>query len=62
MPVSLTLTRLDSTLYSIVAEARSPSSHSQAIRRIGLIVSVKIAVDSSIQIDPIPDLWWFEIL
>lgn len=62
MPVSLTITRLDSTLYSIVAEARSPSSQSQAIRRIGAIVSVKIAADSSLQVDPIPDLWWSEIL
>lgn len=62
MPVSLTVTRLDSTLYSIVADARSASSHNQAIRRIGVIVGVKIGVDSSIRVDPIPDLWWFEIL
>jgi Tfp pilus assembly protein PilX len=62
MPVSLTITRLDSTLYSIVAEARSPSSHTQAIRRVGVIVSVKISADSSILVDPIPDRWWSELL
>ena len=62
MPVSLTITRLDSTLYSIVAEARSPPSHSQAIRRIGVIVSVKISVDSSMVVVPISDRWWSEFL
>lgn len=62
MRVSLTITRLDSTLYSIVAEARSPSSHSQAVRRIGVIVSAKISRDSSILVAPIPDRWWSELL
>jgi hypothetical protein len=62
MPVSLSITRLDSTLYAIVAEARSPSSHSQAVRRIGVVVSVKITADSSMFVDPIPDFWWSELL
>jgi len=62
MGVRLTTTRLDSTLYSIVAEARSPSSNSRAIRRVGVIVIVKIAADSSINVDPIPDRWWSEFL
>jgi Tfp pilus assembly protein PilX len=62
VPVSLTITRLDSTLYSIVAEARSPSSHSQAIRRVGVIISVKMSADSSILVEPIPDRWWSELL
>ena len=62
MPVSLTITRLDSTLYSIVAEARSPSSHSQAIRRVGVIVSVRNSGNSSILVVPIPQLWWSELL
>ena len=62
VPVSLTITRLDSTLYSIVAEARAPSSQGQAIRRVGVIVSVKISADSSIVVDPIPGRWWSELL
>jgi hypothetical protein len=62
MPVSLSITRLDSTLYAIVAEARSTSSHRQAVRRIGVVISVKIAADSSMVVDPIPDFWWSELL
>jgi len=62
LPVSLTITRLDSTLYTIVAEARSPSSHSQAIRRVGMIVSTRISGNSSILVVPIPHLWWSELL
>jgi hypothetical protein len=62
MPVSLIVTRLDSTLYEIVAEARTPSSHSQVIRRIAVIVSVKNATDHPVLVDPIPDNWWFEFL
>jgi hypothetical protein len=62
MRVSLTMTRLDSTLYSIVAEARSASSHTQAIRRVGVIVSVRISADSSILVVPIEDRWWSELL
>jgi Tfp pilus assembly protein PilX len=62
MPVSLIVTRLDSTLYSIVAEARTSSSHSQATRRIGVMVSVKTSADHSTVIDPISELWWSEFL
>jgi hypothetical protein len=62
LPVSLTITRLDATLYSIVAEARSASSHSQAIRRIAVIVSVKMSADSVMDVAPIPDRWWSEFL
>jgi hypothetical protein len=62
MPVSLTVVRLDSTLYSIVAEARTRSSQRQAIRRIAVIVSVKIAPDHSIHVDPTPGNWWSEFL
>ena len=62
MPVTLVVTRLDSTLYSIVAEARSSSSHSQAIRRIGVIVSVKNGVDNPSGVAPIVERWWSEFL
>ena len=59
---TITVTRLDSSLYSIVAEARSPSSNNAAMRRIGVIVSAQNSVDHSIRIDPIPDRWWLEYL
>ena len=62
MPVSLIVTRLDSTLYEIVAEVRTPSSHTQVIRRIAVIVSVKNATDYPVLVDLIPDNWWFEFL
>lgn len=62
MPVTLTVTRLDSTLYSIVAEAHSSSSHSQTIRRIGVIVSIKNGVDNPTAVAPIPERWWSEFL
>lgn len=62
IPVILLVTRLDSTLYSIVAEARSSSSHSQAIRRIGVIVSVKNGVDNPTGVAPIVERWWSELL
>ena len=62
MPVSLTVTRLDSTLYSLVAEAHATSSHSQAIRRIGAIVSVKNTPDNRVVIEPIVEGWWSEFL
>jgi Tfp pilus assembly protein PilX len=62
MPGSLIVTRLDSTLYSIAAEARSSSSHSQAIRRIGVTVSVKNLVDDQTAVAPIVERWWLEFL
>jgi hypothetical protein len=60
--VDITVTRLDSTLYSIVARARSPSSINEATRRIGVVVSAQKAVDHSTLIDPITERWWSELL
>ena len=62
MMVDITITRLDSTLYSIVAQARSPSSTSAAMRRIGVVVSTPNSVNDSILVDPIPERWWYDIL
>ena len=60
LSVAVTITRLDSTLYSIVAEAASPSSVSAAKRRIGAVVSIDNAIDDSVLVDPIPERWWSE--
>jgi Tfp pilus assembly protein PilX len=60
--VDVSVIRLDSTLYSIVAQARSRSSTSAAMRRIGVILSTQNSIDRSIPIDPIPERWWLELL
>ena len=61
MPVRVGVTRLDSTLYSIVAAAGSLSSQSSATRRIEAIVRVRVASDHSITIDRVPERWWSEL-
>lgn len=61
MPVTVLVTRLDSTLYSIVARARSTSSHRAVTRRIGAVVSVRNSIDGSNLVDPLPELWWSEL-
>lgn len=61
MPVGVHVTRLDSTLYSIVAEVRSVSSQLSARRRIGAIVRAHLAPDHSITIDRVPERWWWEL-
>ncbi|HTD82471.1 MAG TPA: hypothetical protein VK648_01630 [Gemmatimonadaceae bacterium] len=60
-PVSVSVTRLDSTLFAIVAEARLVSSRSAATRRIGVIARVHLAPDHSITIDRVPERWWSEL-
>ena len=60
-PVSVSVTRLDSTLYWIVADAGSLSSEPSPTKRIGAFVGVHIASDHSITIDRIPDRWWSEV-
>ena len=62
MTVDVIVTRLDSTLYSIVADARSLSSTSAARRRIGVVVSARNVADQPVVIDPIPERWWLELL
>jgi Tfp pilus assembly protein PilX len=60
--VTVAVTRLDSTLYSIVAEARSGAANASAKRRINAVVSVQNSIDHSILIDPIQERWWWELL
>jgi hypothetical protein len=61
MPVTVSVTRLDSTLYSIVARARSSSSHDAVTRRIGAVVSVRNTLDPPILVGPITERWWSEL-
>lgn len=59
--VALTITRLDSVLYSVVAQARSTSSNNAAMRRIGVVISVGKSADGLVRIDPISERWWSEL-
>ena len=60
-PVSVSVTRLDSSLYWIVADAGSLSSEQSAVRRIGVIVSMQVAPDHSITIDRVGERWWSKL-
>jgi hypothetical protein len=60
-PVALTVTRLDSTIYWIVADAGRVPSGLIATRRIGVLVSVRIGQNGSIVVDRLPERWWSEL-
>jgi hypothetical protein len=55
------ITRLDSTLYWIVADATDPSNGSRVSRRIGVVVGVRASANHSITIDRIPERSWSEL-
>jgi len=61
VPVVVHVTRLDSTLYWIVADAADSSSGSGVSRRIGVAVRVLIAPDHSITIGRISERSWSEL-
>jgi Tfp pilus assembly protein PilX len=61
VPVAVHVTRLDSTLYWIVADAVDSSSGSGVSRRIGVAVRVLIAPDHSITINRISERSWSEL-
>lgn len=62
MTVTIAVTRVDSTLYSIVAAARTPSSWNSVTRRVGIMVSVHHRLEGPAVVEPIPVLWWSEFL
>ena len=55
------ITRLDSTLFSIVAQVASTPIAAGASTRIGLVVSRSAGADGSIKIDLLPDHAWSEL-
>lgn len=59
--VTVTVTRLDSTLYWVVADASTASSQASPARRIGALVRVEVMPDRSITVDRIPERWWSEL-
>lgn len=60
-PVALTITRLDSTLYWIVADAGRVSSGISATRRIGVIARARTSADGSTTVERIEGRWWSEL-
>jgi type II secretory pathway pseudopilin PulG len=60
VPVIVYVTRLDSTIYWIVADA-GDAAQSGVRRRIGTLVTVKDAPDGSITVDRIRERWWSEL-
>jgi len=60
-PVAVSVTRLDSAVYWIVADASRVSSGLSATRRIGVFVRVHMPADGSIAVDRIAERWWSEL-
>lgn len=55
------VTRLDSALYWVVADAQPTLAGSGIGARIGVVLRKKTASDGSISIDRIADRWWSEL-
>ena len=60
-PVVVYITRLDSALYWIVADAGASPDQAMASRRIGVVVRAVTTPDHSIIIDRISERWWSEL-
>jgi hypothetical protein len=60
-PIIVYITRLDSALYSIVAEMAPRSGSTAAARRVGVVVKASIPVGRSIAVDPISERPWLEL-
>jgi hypothetical protein len=60
-PTIVYITRLDSALYSIVAETVTERASTGATLRVGVVVKSSIADDHSITIDPISERPWLEL-
>jgi Tfp pilus assembly protein PilX len=60
-PAIVYITRLDSTIYWVVADVVANPDRSGARRRIGVVVTSVKAADGSITINPISERWWAEL-
>jgi hypothetical protein len=61
VPASVYVTRLDSSVYWLVADAGVGSLNSGVARRIGVVVRAKKGSGHSITIDRIPERGWSEL-
>jgi Tfp pilus assembly protein PilX len=59
--VRVYVTRLDSAIYSIVADAQPDRFHSGARRRVALLVTVRATPDTSLTVTPIRERPWSEL-
>jgi hypothetical protein len=60
-PVIIYITRLDSALYWIVADAGASPGERRASRRIGVVARAVAVPNHSIIIDRISERWWSEL-
>jgi len=61
VPASVYVTRLDSSLYWLIADAGASSLNSGVARRIGVVVRATKGSGHSITIDRIPERGWSEL-
>jgi hypothetical protein len=61
MPVSVYLTRIDTVVYWIVADAGPPHPGSGIGSRIGAFVRARTSADGSTSLDRISERWWSEL-
>jgi hypothetical protein len=61
MPIAVYITRLDSVVYWIVADAGPAHPGSGIASRIGAFARVRRGVDGSIMVDRISERWWSEL-
>jgi type II secretory pathway pseudopilin PulG len=61
VPVVVYVTRLDSSIYWLVADAGSPALNSGIARRIGVLVRARNGPAGSMIIDRIPERAWLEL-
>ena len=61
LPVMVYITRLDSALYSIVADAVAMPPDHGGRSRVGIVAKASVAADHSIAIDPISERPWSDL-
>ncbi|HST06691.1 MAG TPA: hypothetical protein VLJ83_00875 [Gemmatimonadaceae bacterium] len=61
MPVAVYITRLDSALYWVLADAGPVRANSAIASRIGAFVRVRTVADGSASVDRISERWWSEL-
>jgi hypothetical protein len=61
MPVTIYRTRLDTTLFWIVADAGPARAGSGVMSRVGVLVRVNLAAGAVASVDRISERWWSEL-
>ena len=61
MPVAVYITRVDSALYWILADAGPPRASSAIASRVGAFVRVRTLADGTASVERISERWWSEL-